>query len=109
MSSGVRRRTGRHKGRQLARPELRLDDRKEAAAEEQEQVLCERRLGQEQVRRERRHVRALDTALIKEAMKERQQLPAVRELERVTKQLGKEMKAEARRTFLLCARDGARA
>ena len=38
---------------------------------------------------------------------ERQQLPAVGTLERVTKQLGEETKAEARRMLLLCARDGA--
>jgi hypothetical protein len=40
-------------------------------------------------------------------MEERQQLPAVGTLERMTKQLGEETKAEARRMLLLCARDGA--
>ena len=56
------------------------------------------------MRCERRRVRAL----VKEVMEERQQLPAVGTLERVTKQLGEETKAEARRMLLLCARDGAR-
>ena len=42
-------------------------------------------------------------------MEERQQLPAVGTLERMTKQLGEETKAEARGMLLLCARDGARA
>ena len=46
-------------------------------------------------------------ALVKEVMEERQQLPAVGTLERVTKQLGEETKAEARGMLLLCARDGA--
>jgi len=55
------------------------------------------------VRCERRRVRAL----VKEVMEERQQLPAVGTLERMTKQLGEETKAEARRMLLLCARDGA--
>ena len=55
------------------------------------------------MRCERRRVRAL----IKEVMEERQQLPAVGTLERMTKQLGEETKAEARRMLLLCARDGA--
>ena len=57
------------------------------------------------MRCERRRVRAL----VKEVMEERQQLPAVGTLERMTKQLGEETKAEARRMLLLCARDGARA
>jgi hypothetical protein len=57
----------------------------------------------EHVRCERRRVRAL----VKEVMEERQQLPAVGTLERVTKQLGEETKAEARRMLVLCARDGA--
>jgi hypothetical protein len=40
-------------------------------------------------------------------MEERQQLPAVGSLERVTKQLSEETKAEARGMLMLCARDGA--
>ena len=55
------------------------------------------------MRCERRRVRAL----VKEVMEERQQLPAVGTLERMTKQLSEETKAEARRMLLLCARDGA--
>ena len=57
----------------------------------------------EHVRCERWRVRAL----VKEMMEERQQLPAVGTLERMTKQLSEETKAEARRMLLLCARDGA--
>ena len=56
------------------------------------------------MRCERRRVRAL----VKEMMEERQQLPAVGTLERMTKQLSEETKAEARGMLLLCARDGAR-
>ena len=55
------------------------------------------------MRCERRRVRAL----VREVMEERQQLPAVGTLERMTKQLGEETKAEARGLLLLYARDGA--